>query len=76
MRTLLTFISGEKFSVYISKGGDTYLKTLVFLAIETVSEFSRPFALTIRLTVNIIVGHLISIRLYQALETGIGDKYI
>lgn len=76
IRTLLTFISREKFSIYIRKEGDTYLKTLVFLAIETVREFSRPLALTIRLTVNIIVGHLIRIRIYQALELSLGDQYI
>lgn len=75
IRTLLTFISREKFSIYIRKEGDTYLKTLVFLAIETVREFSRPIALTIRLTVNIIVGHLIRMRLYQALELRLGDHY-
>lgn len=75
MRTLLTFIRSEKFSVYIRKGGDTYIKTLVFLAIETVSEFSRPIALTIRLTVNIIVGHIIRIILFQLLES-VGEQYI
>jgi F0F1-type ATP synthase membrane subunit a len=41
-----------------------------------VREFSRPLALTIRLTVNIIVGHLIRIRLYQALELSLGEQYI
>lgn len=75
MSTLLSFISREKFSIYISKDGDTYLKTLVFLAIEVVREFSRPFALTIRLTVNIIVGHIISISIYQGLEIAIGYQY-
>lgn len=73
---MLTFISSEKFSIYIRKDGDTYLKTLVFLAIEVVSEFSRPFALTIRLTVNIIVGHLISIRIYQFVELFLGYQYV
>lgn len=76
LSTILSFISREKFSIYISKGGDSYLKTLVFFAIELVSEFSRPFALTIRLTVNIMVGHLISMSLYQFLELSGGDKYI
>ena len=58
------------------KEGDTYLKTMVFLAIESVREFSRPMALTIRLTVNIMVGHLIRGRLYQALELVLGEQYI
>ncbi len=76
IRTLLTFISREKFSVYIRKGGDSFLKTFSMLLVEIVSEFSRPLALTVRLTVNIIVGHLISIMLYQGLELTLGEKYI
>lgn len=58
------------------KSGDKFLKTLRILAVELVREFSRPIALTVRLTVNIIVGHLISIILYQALELSLGDFYI
>lgn len=76
IRTLLTFIRREKFSIYISKSGDNYLKTFVFLAVESIREFSRPIALTIRLTVNIIVGHLIRIILYQLLELTLGERYI
>nr|AAO16325.1 ATPase subunit 6 [Caenorhabditis elegans] len=76
LSTLLTFISSEKFSVYMSKPGDTYLKTLSMLLIEIVSEFSRPLALTVRLTVNITVGHLVSMMLYQGLELSMGDQYI
>lgn len=74
--TLLTFISSEKFSVYIRKGGDTYLKTLVLLGIESVSEFSRPISLTIRLTVNIIVGHLVRRVLYQMFELMSIEKHV
>ncbi|CAL2052858.1 ATP6 (mitochondrion) [Caenorhabditis brenneri] len=76
LSTLLTFISSEKFSVYMSKPGDTYLKTLSMLLVEIVSEFSRPLALTVRLTVNIMVGHLISMMIYQGLELSMGDQYI
>nr|ARV88273.1 ATP synthase F0 subunit 6 [Caenorhabditis sp.] len=76
MSTLLTFISSEKFSVYMSKAGDSFLKTFSMLLVEIVSEFSRPLALTVRLTVNIMVGHLISMMLYQALELSLGDTYI
>lgn len=76
IRTFLTFISSEKFSIYMRKSGDKFLKTLRILAVELVREFSRPIALTVRLTVNIIVGHLISIILYQALELSLGDFYI
>lgn len=74
--TLLTFVSREKFSVYIRKGGDRFLKTFSILLVEIVSEFSRPLALTVRLTVNIIVGHLIRIILYQGLELSLGEKYV
>nr|YP_009391056.1 ATP synthase F0 subunit 6 [Caenorhabditis nouraguensis]YP_009391068.1 ATP synthase F0 subunit 6 [Caenorhabditis macrosperma]ARV88321.1 ATP synthase F0 subunit 6 [Caenorhabditis nouraguensis]ARV88333.1 ATP synthase F0 subunit 6 [Caenorhabditis macrosperma] len=76
LSTLLTFISSEKFSVYMSKPGDSFLKTLSMLLVEIVSEFSRPLALTVRLTVNIMVGHLISMMLYQGLELSLGDQYI
>lgn len=73
---MLTFISSEKFSVYIRKGGDSYLKTTRILLVEIVSEFSRPLALTVRLTVNIIVGHLVSIIIYMVLELNLGEKYV
>nr|YP_010519771.1 ATP synthase F0 subunit 6 [Macroponema beveridgei]UXP34548.1 ATP synthase F0 subunit 6 [Macroponema beveridgei] len=76
LSTLLTFISSEKFSVYMSKGGDTFLKTFSMLLVEIVSEFSRPLALTVRLTVNIMVGHLISMMLYMGIENYLGEKYL
>lgn len=76
LSVFLTFITREKFSIYIRKAGDKYLKTLSILLVELVREFSRPIALTVRLTVNIMVGHLIRIILYQALELFLGDKYI
>lgn len=76
LSVFLTFISSEKFSIYISKSGDKFLKTLRILAVELVSEFSRPIALTVRLTVNIIVGHLIRIIIYQAIEVSLGKFYI
>lgn len=75
MSTLLSFISSEKFSVYIRKGGDSYLKTVSILLVEVVSEFSRPLALTVRLTVNIIVGHLIRMLVYLFLENSVGYFY-
>nr|YP_011035809.1 ATP synthase F0 subunit 6 [Halicephalobus mephisto]WRI60240.1 ATP synthase F0 subunit 6 [Halicephalobus mephisto] len=76
LSAFLVFVSSEKFSIYMSKSGDKFLKTLSMLAIELVSEFSRPIALTVRLTVNITVGHLISMMIYQALELSIGEFYI
>lgn len=76
LSTIFTFISREKFSVYISKGGDTFIKTFSILLVEIVSEFSRPLALTVRLTVNIIVGHLISIIIYIGVENFLGEKYV
>jgi len=75
LSTLLSFISSEKFSVYIRKGGDSYLKTVSILLVEVVSEFSRPLALTVRLTVNIIVGHLIRMLVYLFLENSVGYFY-
>ena len=72
----MTFISSEKFSIYIRKSGDRFLKTFRILIIEIVSEFSRPLALTVRLTVNITVGHLVRMILYQGLELRLGEKYI
>lgn len=76
MRTLLTFISTEKFSIYIRKEGERFLKTFSILLVEIVREFSRPLALTVRLTVNVIVGHLIRRIIYQVLELSLGEKYI
>ena len=58
------------------KGGDSYLKTFSILMVEIVSEFSRPLALTVRLTVNIMVGHLIRIILYAGIENFLGEKYL
>ena len=72
----MRFMSSEKFSVYISKNNDKFLKTFRMLIVEIVSEFSRPLALTVRLTVNIMVGHLISIMLYMGVENFLGEKYV
>ena len=41
MRTLLTFVSREKFSVYMRKDGDRFLKTFRILLVEIVREFLR-----------------------------------
>nr|QXE43455.1 ATP synthase F0 subunit 6 [Ophidascaris baylisi] len=76
LSTFLTFISGEKFSIYITKAGDGFLKTFSMLLVEVVSEISRPLALTVRLTVNVLVGHMISMMLYQLLELTLGIFYV
>lgn len=76
LRTFLSFISREKFSVYISKSGDEFLKTFSMLLVEIVREVSRPLALTVRLTVNVLVGHVISVMLYQLLELVLGIGYV
>nr|ACR38966.1 ATP synthase subunit 6 [Toxocara canis]AEO72443.1 ATP synthase F0 subunit 6 [Toxocara canis] len=76
MSTFLSFISSEKFSVYISKPGDSFLKTFSMLLVEIVSEVSRPLALTVRLTVNVLVGHMISMMLFQLLELFLGFGYV
>ena len=45
------------------------------LLVEIVREFSRPIALTVRLTVNVLVGHLISFIIFQVIETRLGLNY-
>nr|AJF11578.1 ATP synthase F0 subunit 6 [Baylisascaris schroederi] len=76
LSTFLTFISGEKFPVYITKVGDGFLKTFSMLLVEVVSEISRPLALTVRLTVNVLVGRVISMMLFQLLELYLGIIYV
>uniref|UniRef100_A0A0M3I938 CNNM transmembrane domain-containing protein n=1 Tax=Ascaris lumbricoides TaxID=6252 RepID=A0A0M3I938_ASCLU len=44
LSTFLTFIPREKFSVYIAKVGDRFLKTFSMLLVEVISEISRPLA--------------------------------
>jgi F0F1-type ATP synthase membrane subunit a len=73
--SFLLFIRSEKFSIYISKSGDSFLKTLIIFLIEVVREFSRPIALTVRLTVNILVGHIISLVFYILFESVIGNFF-
>jgi F0F1-type ATP synthase membrane subunit a len=75
LTTFLLFIRSEKFSIYMRKGGDSYLKTLIIFLIEAVREFSRPVALTVRLTVNILVGHIISLVLYGLFENVVGNYF-
>lgn len=62
--------------MYMSKEGDSYFKTLSILGVEFVSEFSRPLALTVRLTVNVMVGHLVSFMVYQLLEFFLGVGFV
>jgi F0F1-type ATP synthase membrane subunit a len=44
-------------------------------AIEVVSEFSRPIALTVRLTVNVLVGHIIRGVFYSIFEFFLGNYF-
>nr|YP_003097129.1 ATP synthase F0 subunit 6 [Angiostrongylus costaricensis]ACT88799.1 ATP synthase F0 subunit 6 [Angiostrongylus costaricensis] len=74
--TILILISSMKVSVYFSKFGDSFLKTFSMMLVEVVSELSRPMALTIRLTVNIMVGHLIVSFLYSSIESSLGEIYV
>nr|YP_003097104.1 ATP synthase F0 subunit 6 [Angiostrongylus cantonensis]ACT88787.1 ATP synthase F0 subunit 6 [Angiostrongylus cantonensis] len=76
LTTVLVMISSMKVSVYLSKSGDKFLKTFSMLMVEVVSELSRPMALTIRLTVNVMVGHLIVGFLYMSIEGVLGDGYV
>ena len=76
LRTFMVFLRTEKFSIYIRKSGDVYLKTLRMLIVEVVREFSRPLALTVRLTVNVLVGHVIRIILFQLVEFFVGIQFV
>nr|ANG44567.1 ATP synthase F0 subunit 6 [Angiostrongylus cantonensis] len=76
LTTVLAMISSMKISVYLSKSGDKFLKTFSMLMVEVVSELSRPMALTIRLTVNVMVGHLIVGFLYMSIEGVLGNGYV
>jgi F0F1-type ATP synthase membrane subunit a len=59
LSTLLNYFKREGFIKYITKFGDRFFQTLLILPIELAREFSRPFSLTIRLRVNILVGHFL-----------------
>nr|YP_007024795.1 ATP synthase F0 subunit 6 [Aelurostrongylus abstrusus]AFT65555.1 ATP synthase F0 subunit 6 [Aelurostrongylus abstrusus] len=76
LATIFVLMSGVKFSVYLSKVGDSFLKTFSMLLVEVVSELSRPLALTIRLTVNVMVGHMIVGFLYILLEGLLGEGFV
>nr|ALD62329.1 ATP synthase F0 subunit 6 [Angiostrongylus cantonensis] len=76
LTTVLVMISGMKVSVYLSKSGDKFFKTFSMLLVEVVSELSRPMALTVRLTVNVMVGHLIVGFLYSSIEGILDDSYV
>nr|YP_010575576.1 ATP synthase F0 subunit 6 [Varestrongylus eleguneniensis]UZM11416.1 ATP synthase F0 subunit 6 [Varestrongylus eleguneniensis] len=74
--TVLVMMSSNKVSVYLSKSGDSFLKTFTMLLIEVVSELSRPVALTIRLTVNVMVGHLIVAMIYMGMMGILGESFV
>ena len=60
----LTFISRERFSLYLYKKGYNWFKAFFLIPIELVSEFRRPLALTVRLTANVLVGHMLMSAVY------------
>lgn len=77
LRTLINYFKRERFHKYISKFGDNFFQTLLLLPIELAREFSRPFSLTIRLSVNIIVGHFLSKGVYLLIFFfGFGGRFI
>lgn len=59
LRTLINFFKIERLQKYITKFGERFFQTLFILPIELAREFSRPFSLTIRLRVNVLVGHFL-----------------
>jgi F0F1-type ATP synthase membrane subunit a len=64
LRTLFNYFKSEGFLKFITKFGENFFQTLLILPIELAREFSRPFSLTIRLSVNILVGHFLSKGVY------------
>lgn len=62
------FICSDSFMVHICSNRNYFLislfKTIISTPIELISEFSRPIALTVRLTANVIVGHLLTQAVY------------
>jgi F0F1-type ATP synthase membrane subunit a len=64
------------FFVYLRKSGDSLLMSFMLMLIEIVSEFSRPFSLTIRLFVNIAVGHSICVIGFFFYETCFGIFFL
>lgn len=54
-------MSNTNFFLYLTKSGDSLIIAFILILIEIVREFSRPFSLTIRLFVNITVGHTLCI---------------
>lgn len=73
--TFLLFISREKFSIYLTGGGYNYLKRMFILLIEFLREFRRPFSLTVRLVVNIMIGHIF-VGLVYSLFFFLGTHYL
>lgn len=64
LTTFFIFISSERYLVHLCQPRRnwffTVIKTFLLVPIELISEFSRPLALTVRLTANVLVGHIIS----------------
>nr|AGI96033.1 ATP synthase F0 subunit 6 [Ascaridia sp. GHL-2013] len=59
LATVLNYVASSKYAFYWHKVGDGLLKTLGNLWVEVLSELSRPVALTVRLFVNVTVGHML-----------------
>lgn len=55
--TFLFFIRHTNYLVFLTKRGDSFLMTLMFLGIEVLRDLSRPFSLRIRIFVNVRIGH-------------------
>lgn len=59
--SLLFFITYFNFFVYLTKRGDSFIITIILIGVEVIRDTSRSFSLTIRLFVNITVGHILCI---------------
>nr|AWL21402.1 ATP synthase F0 subunit 6 [Ruizia karukerae] len=58
MSTFFVYFYSEKFSLRMTESKYTYVGSLLLVLIEILSEFSRPFSLAFRLTVNVALGHV------------------
>lgn len=64
----LHFTSLYNYLVYLSKWGDPFSKRFFLIFIEVIRDLSRPVSLTVRLTVNVYVGHMLGVLLLYMYE--------
>lgn len=55
--------------LYFRKENFTFLGSLFILLVELIRDISRPISLTVRLYVNLIIGHYLLIGVYLLCES-------